>query len=782
MRFLIVSFICLLAVTHCNAQNKTLTWKDHFSYRKVKHVTATSNAVYAATELGAYKVDLSDNSITRINKTNKLSDTGISFMEGVPDKNMVIIGYTNGNVDILIDDRPLNLSDIKNSSIIAAKGVNEILVDGDFAYVCTEFGIVQIDLIRLEIKDTFLIGNNGAFVNVLDMERLGDTFVVATPSGLMQANANNAFLSNFTSWSTIEGIPNAGGTYKNLSLFNGLLFANTTSALGEFIYTTTDVSSGVWEEYWFSEVEEVRDIRGFSDLFIVTAKGKTIEFDANSNTPVREIPFLGTTFTDNFQTTVSPDGDGIWIANQQSGLFHVTDFSGIQEVSPNGPENSEARRINSYFENVWVSTGGVSLGFANNFTQNGINYYLNNRWGSLTRFNEPALLGENEFGGVAFDIMDVTIDPINNSRVFASSWDEGVFEIINEEIVETFNASNSTLNGGEGENADIVRVDGVVFDEDNNLWVSNSFTSECLHVYTANGEWIGFDFSPDINETFKVSELLVDRNNYIWGVLPNNNGVLVFDYNETLADKSDDRYRILTAEEGNGALASDDVYSIAQDVNGEIWIGTLQGISVFYNTECLFTDEECDSQQILIEQDGNFQLLLETETITSIEIDGGNRKWIGTQTSGAYLLSSDGIDQIERFTTDNSPLLSDNIQDISFNFTTGEIFFATDLGIVSYTGTATGFDGEIKETSIYPNPVRENYNGPITIDGFTFQTDIKITDINGNLVYQTVSEGGRAIWDATSENGNRVSTGVYLVFATTDDGEETTVGKIAVVN
>jgi len=284
MRFLLISICCLLAVTHCNAQNKTFTWKDHFSYRKVRYVTATSDAVYAGTELGAYKVELADNSITRLNKTNKLSDTGISFMEGIPEKNMVIIGYDNGNLDILVDDVPLNLADIKNSSIIAAKRVNEILVDGDFAYICLEFGIVQLDLIRLEIKDTYLIGNNGSFVNVLDMERVGNTFIVATPQGLMEADANNAFLSNFSSWSDVTGTPNQGGLYKNLTVFNGLLFANTLTAAGEFVYSIDYENSATWEEYWSSETEEVRDLKGFTDRLIITAKGRTLEFNADYNT------------------------------------------------------------------------------------------------------------------------------------------------------------------------------------------------------------------------------------------------------------------------------------------------------------------------------------------------------------------------------------------------------------------------------------------------------------------------------------------------------------------
>ncbi len=783
----ILSLIAIVAMAgYCTAQNEVLSWKDHFSYRNVRSVTSASNAIYAATEIGAFKIDLPDYSITRLNKTNKLSDTGISFLHGISEREMVIIGYDNGNIDVLIGERVVNLSDIKSSSIIASKGINEVLVIDNAAYLSTEFGIVKLDLDKLEINDTYLIGDNGSFVNVTDLELVSGKLVAATEQGIFEANVNNAFLSNFESWSQANDTPDPSGNYQNLEVYDGRLYAHLYTDTIEYIYSRDIAEGSEWSEFWSVDSEPIRDIRSHELGFLVTTKGKVYQYD-ESLTIQRTTSSLGPGWTDNYQSIMSPDGDGIWIANSRAGLFQDTKSIGSYERIPNGPDNSSARRIRSYFENVWSSTGGVSLGYANNFKKDGINFYLNNKWGSLTSRNSPLLAGTNGFGGVTFDMMDVAIDPEDNGHVYASSWDEGLFEIRNGEVVELYNTENSPLIGVKPEHDNkVVFIDGLTFDGDNNLWVTNSQTENCLHVKTPAGEWHTFNFAPDIGAATNLGDIVIDEGNdrgdYIWVILPNGRGILVFDYNGTLGDTSDDRYKILTSEEGNGGLPTDDVYSIARDVNGEMWIGTLQGIAVFYNTDCLFTEDECDAQQILIEQDGNFQLLLETETITSIEIDGGNRKWIGTQTSGVYLLSNDGIDQVYRFTKDNSPLLSDNIQDISFNFTTGEVFFATDLGIVSFIGTATGFDGSISDTKIYPNPVREDYSGYITVDGLTFNTDVRITDINGNLVHTTTSEGGRAIWDGTNETGQRVSTGVYLVFASNSTGKETTVGKIAVIN
>jgi hypothetical protein len=217
------------------------------------------------------------------------------------------------------------------------------------------------------------------------------------------------------------------------------------------------------------------------------------------------------------------------------------------------------------------------------------------------------------------------------------------------------------------------------------------------------------------------------------------------------------------------------------DLDGEVWVGTAQGLGIFYNSAGIFGEEVFDAEPILIQQDGNTQELLSTESITCIKIDGSNRKWIGTQNSGVYLFSDDGLQQIYHFTEDNSPLFSNTIYDIAINHSNGEVLFATEQGVIGFFSTATKFYEDVENARVFPNPVRPEYTGNITIDGLAYNTNVKITDIQGNIVYETISEGGRAVWDGKRIDGARPASGVYLVFITNPDGSTDTTRKITFI-
>jgi flagellar hook assembly protein FlgD len=145
-------------------------------------------------------------------------------------------------------------------------------------------------------------------------------------------------------------------------------------------------------------------------------------------------------------------------------------------------------------------------------------------------------------------------------------------------------------------------------------------------------------------------------------------------------------------------------------------------------------------------------------------------------------MSEDGTTELQHFTTDNSPLVSDNIITIAINQGNGEVFFGTEKGIISYKGTAT--EGALTHTDVYayPNPVRESYTGTIAIKGLVTDADVKITDISGALIYQTKALGGQAVWDGKNFVGEKAHTGIYLVFSTNEDGSQTVVTKIMIVN
>ena len=255
----------------------------------------------------------------------------------------------------------------------------------------------------------------------------------------------------------------------------------------------------------------------------------------------------------------------------------------------------------------------------------------------------------------------------------------------------------------------------------------------------------------------------------------------MFDENGTWAT-GDDKMKKLTSLPGNGNLPSNEVECLAEDQDGEMWVGTDKGIAVFYCPDQVFSSSGCDAQQIFIQQDGHTQILLETEVVNTIAVDGANRKWIATQNSGAYLMSADGTQQIEHFTVENSPLLSNEIRSLAINPKTGEVFFGTADGIISYKSDATEGLEDYTDVYVYPNPVKPGYEGPIAITGLIENAIVKITDISGGLIYQTKALGGQAIWYGKNFKGEKAHSGVYMVFCSNDDGSKTFITKILLVN
>ena len=223
-------------------------------------------------------------------------------------------------------------------------------------------------------------------------------------------------------------------------------------------------------------------------------------------------------------------------------------------------------------------------------------------------------------------------------------------------------------------------------------------------------------------------------------------------------------------------LPDNTVNTMIEDQEGQIWIGTNNGVAYFPFPFLVFEDDEFEAIRPIYE--GNY--LFRNESISSLEVDGGNRKWIGTQ-KGAWLFGPDCTELVIHFDHENSPILSENIIDIEVNQVSGEVFFSTDKGLISYRGNAVAPEEKHTNVKIFPNPVTPNFNGIVGIQGLPFDSIVKITDISGNLVYQTRSEGGMATWNVLDLNGERPNTGVYLVFSSTEDGSDTFVGKLAII-
>ena len=769
----ILVFSMLLFTGVIQAQLAVGTWRDHLPYEETIDVAIGADLVFAATPFSVFSYSSTDNSIELYSKTNGLAESSITAINYLDSLKTLVVGYDNGNVDLIQNGAVLNINDIELSNFVGNKRINEITFKDDKAYLSAGFGIVVLDLQRKEVSDTWFINGQNDIIEINELIFNDDHWYASTKEGIFQAELNNPFLANFEAWSKLIDLPFPDLDYIDLSFFgeNQLLALEENG--NESAIWSLDLQTNTWGYLPGFETGGYYSIDANSSQLVVTTFTRTERFDTNL-VSLGFRNFIQGVLT-NPRMAILDENNNVWIASQFGGLLRWGYDNSELGILPDGPPSNGARRIDAYNDAVWVASGGVDIIWANNYFKGGVYGLVEDQWQRV-----PSSEGENDIGSIN-DYMEVAVDPINTDHVVLGSWEEGLIDIQNGVIQEIYNADNSPLAIRPGNTEGWIGVAGVDFDENGNLWITNTFSDTPLILKTASGTFVPMSFGSTLDADDLIGDVMIANNGYVWIILPRGNGLVVRDTNETITNLSDDNFRLLVNEEGEGGLPTKDVLCVEEDLDGEVWVGTAQGLTVFYAPETIFNSDTFDAQQILITQDGNVQILLETEVVTAIELDGANRKWVGTQGSGVFLFSADGLQEIAHFTEQNSPLLSNNVTDIALNQRNGEVFFATEKGISSYQGTATNFDQEINSVTVYPNPVEPDFSGFITIDGLAYETDVRITDVAGNAVFTTTSLGGRAIWDGNNFNGDKVSTGIYLVFCTNSDGTATNVGKVAVV-
>lgn len=378
------------------------------------------------------------------------------------------------------------------------------------------------------------------------------------------------------------------------------------------------------------------------------------------------------------------------------------------------------------------------------------------------------------------DIVWVTANPLNENEFVASSFGGGLLLFNNNQFINRFSFYNSSLQTRIGQSGNSVCVAGTCYDNMGNLWIANSFTTSPLSVKTNEGEWQSFYCGPLAADKLCTDIIVDDQYGYVWMIVKDV-GLVVYDYNQTVFDLSDDQYKIIGTSSGSGSLPSGNVNTLAIDNDGEIWIGTDNGPTIFYSSYPIFNETNYDAQNILIEVDGTLQYLLQNEIITDIEIDGANRKWIATDGGGLFLMSEDGTQTIYSLSKENSPLYSNKITSLAINHQNGELFIGTDKGILGYKSTATSPNIEFTNLQVYPNPVRPDYQGNIAVTGMMKNSEVKITDASGFLIQTIFSQGGQAVWNGKDRNNQIVGSGIYYFFATSQDGYSKAKSKVLIV-
>lgn len=763
MRFI----LSLILLTSCQlttyAQNTAIgSWRTHMPYQQAIEVLESGNQLYGICKSGIFTFNLQDSTFQTITKIDGLSDVSIKTAAIDKASGTVIIGYANTNIDVIRGKEIININDIFKKEIVGIKSINSIdCIDG-IAYINCGFGTVLYDIAKNEIKDTYYLGKNGASLSIYNMAKLNDKLYAATDSGILEANINNPNLANYQNWTKHDSVQKypSGKITSSLIAYHDKLIAKYGDSIRYY-------SNGVW-------ATATTVFPAFVSKFVVDNDQLLVIENISVRTYDQNLQPLAVYYSDvskySVKSAIIDNSGAMWTADFYGGLIRIINSTEVGKYFPQGPYETMARRLAISGNKMIVASGSVGDNFSNKFIQNGIYRLDNEIWSNINVYNYQPI---DSF----YDYTVVAIDPKSGREYYGTFW-KGIIEVNNGQFVKNYSYHNSTIGEALG-NPGQYRITGLAFDSKNQLWATNYWANKPVSVRKTNGEWQAFEFPGVFQELKYVSDITIDRNDQKWVCIPRSNAILVFKENAN----GTVTYKKLTSGEGSGNLPKDatQVLSITEDKDGKIWAGTNKGLVVFYNPSSILTSSNIDGQPVKV-IDGEFvQSLLENESINCIKIDGANRKWIGTS-NGAWLFSEDGTEQLQYFNTSNSPLLSNAINDIAINPYSGEVFFASDNGIISYRSDATEGTEKNKElVKVFPNPVKSDYTGPIAIDGLVQNADVKITDISGKVVYHAKANGSQAIWYGTNFSGEKVTSGVYLVFSTDIEGVEVMVNKILVV-
>lgn len=766
IRLFFLQIALFLLPTLTFSQLQTGEWNEHLPYYEGIGLAESPDKLLAASKMGVFYVEKADRSVHKLTRISGLSEVGVGAVGYNPATDQFVIAYSNSGIDILEGNRIYSIPDIKNKLMTGDKRIFHLFFKDDFAYLSCGFGIVVMDLVKKEVLDTWLIGDLGAKVRVNDFTVFGDRFYAAAETGLYTIDTANLFPANFANWQKIT-VPSGAEEFLEVEVFDGKLHSIVLMMDGN--RRIMRWTGETWETPSFLNESEYRSIREQNGQLMVV---RDLSLEVFNPDGFRDYLLYDYSFgMPAMRDAVKDENGHYWIADVNHGLVFSSLPWHAESIVPNGPFRESAFDIDIVDNKVWVAGGGRDPSYTQIYSKSGVYTYQNSRWENLNVYFSE------EMPSYLFDITEIVIDPVDSRRVFAGSWGCGVLEFYDQKLVKVHNDSNSTLQSILP--GSYIRIGGMAFDRNNNLWVSNANVYNILNCYTPDGEWFNLPYGA-ISSAEQAGKVLVDQNNFKWVVLPKGDGLFILDDNDTPGDVHDDRARKLTVRNEEGEVVND-VFSIAEDQDGIIWVGTNQGVLLFYNSWSVFDNLGYYGNRIIVNLDGTPQVLLGTETINDIVVDGANRKWLATQNGGVFLMSSDGREQLAAFNSSNSPLLSNTVYCVAINNASGEVFFGTDKGISSLMGEATAAKAYFGELEVFPNPVRPDFEGDVVIRGMVDNTIAHITDVAGNLVRSLDAYGGQVVWDRRNFSGREVSPGVYLIFCAAEDGSQSTITKLLIV-
>jgi len=764
-------FLVLFCFVFGYSQNNQ-KWQGYFSFNQITDISESSQDIFASSENAFFSKNLTTNDIKTITSIDGLKAESITAFYHSDSVNKTFLGNSNGLLLVVnTDGSILYKAGIRDEVPVPAgiKQINHFLEYNNKLYISTNYGVSVFDLVTYEFGDTYYMGPQGSYISV-KQTCVNNGFIYAATqgnsagSGIRKVSITNPFLNDYNQWIDISG-----SYWNGITTFNNLVYAGRSD--NKLIkYDGTSLSQIAQYS------QNIVDIRTYDNHLIVATQNEVFVYDTNM-TQVFHVQNTQIYSSSTLITCATLINNIVYIGTKEDGLitFNISNPNNFETLLPNGPISNKIFRAKKAPSKLWVTYGGYDNSFvpSPDYSQKPISTYNSQTGWEIIPYSQ--LLG-------AQSLTDVVLNPKDENEVYVCSFQSGLLKIKNG-VTSIYNELSSPPNGPESQqwiptipNYISVRMNGAAFDSKNNLWITNSLVNKPLKELKSLSQWQTYDFVSLMENPYYESygKMAIDKNDTKWIPSFRGNGLMAF--NEKYNNKF---LRIKTGTDGN--LPSISARCVAVDNKNQLWIGTTRGLRIIPSVDTFVNETDIQTKAIIILENDLAQELFYDQFIIDIAVDGANRKWVSIAESGVYLVTSNGQETIYHFTKDNSPLPSNNINDIEIDGVSGEVFFATDKGLVSFKGTSTNASDDLNSVYVYPNPVRPEFTGTVKIANLTNKATVKITDIEGNLVFETTSEGGTIEWDTTAFGKYKVASGVYMILISAQDGIETTIRKVMII-
>lgn len=777
--FLISLFLLFIYTGYVYAQSQDTGWASITSYNTVNGIDLSGDdTIWGVSNGGlfAFQDQEFTQTFTPVDGMYRLDGSTLIYIEEI---NSIAIGYIDGMIDLynIGEDRFDRVEDISRVQAFTSKQINDFELHNGSLYIATEFGIVVYNI------DTFLVSNSytkiGSFdrgTPVFDIHIDNETIITGTQQGVAVGSLNDN-LDIEASWANYDessGLPS--GNIESVTLFNAQVLASSSSSV-------VSLTNGSWQEYSplsnYSNVtfKGITDGNSNSDgLLLSFTTNRVLLIDQNDNLTIINPGIAG------ISDVVMDGQNSTSIATITSGLGRAEGVSkDFTYFAPSGPNLNFFQGIS--FSDGTLISGTTPLSQRNSIIDNRKGYYIRDEsgWRNFNRSTNEVL--------DQFQFIQAFNSTFTDNYYYFGSWGRGIARHDREtDQIDVFNSSNSSLRGWAADDPNFPVISGLQTDSDGAVWATSRYATNPLYVQLpGENEWINYGKSSAVSQNDEYLYLFVDSFNQKWISLQTaggtGRGVLVLDTGVPSIIEESTGVK-LTEDQGSGNLPDASVTAIIEDKEGEVWIGTERGIARFIFPQFVITGspEERRAQWLINEdQDAVSPFLLRDINVTAMAVNSANQKWIGTAAEGVWLLNETGGSILKRFTSENSPLFSDAIRDISVNEKTGEVYISTDAGLSIYQDVPIAPSTSMDKLKVYPNPFLYESHDNILIENLSEITTIRILGVDGTLIRTISSRGGRAEWNGLDASGRQVGSGMYVVVALDIDGNERGFGKVAII-